>query len=285
MNNVKFTDEEITNVIQLYEDGKSSVAIGKNYGVGHKVILKLLHEYGVTVDGNKSRRHYRLNEHYFDVIDTPFKAYSLGLLFADGSVQKKKGTVSIALEEQDSYILERIRKEVQSEKPLEYIDYTQKHDNGYTYSNQYRLLFFSMYMCKSLESKGMLENKSWNLSFPEWIDSDLLRHFVRGYFDGNGSYCPHVTKSGKFQPLITITSTKDFCVRLREKIQEELSIPCGNVYDASCHNGTTKVLSFSGRNQVKKFLDWIYEDSDVYLVRKYQKYTSSFYNIDNSLMA
>lgn len=75
--------------------------------------------------------------------------------------------------------------------------------------------------------------------------------------------------------------TQNFCEGLQNFIINELNIPCGNIYDASCHNGITKVLSFSGKNQTKTFLDWLYSDADMYLKRKYNKYIKAFY-LDNS---
>lgn len=131
----------------------------------------------------------------------------------------------------------------------------------------------------------MMPNKSLILKFPTWIRDDLKRDFIRGYFDGDGSYCPKFSKDEKFQPLITFTSTNDFCVELQKYLRSELNIPCGNVYDASNKNGITKVLSFAGRKQVKTFLDWLYKDAELYLFRKYNKYLESKKYLDNSLAA
>jgi intein/homing endonuclease len=58
---------------------------------------------------------------------------------------------------------------------------------------------------------GMVPNKSLVLKFPD-IPKEMYRHFIRGYFDGDGSLCLHINKRGKFQPLLSITSTDDFCV-------------------------------------------------------------------------
>ena len=40
----------------------------------------------------------------------------------------------------------------------------------------------------------------------------------------------------------------------------------------------TKVFTLSGRNIAKTFLDWIYQDADMYLDRKYKRYLD-YYNI------
>ena len=268
-----FTKEQELEIVEKYNLGLSTVKIGKEYDVGHKVIARVLDKYNVPRIGN-GRRKYSLDEHYFDSINTPNKAYILGFLFADGSNCKDKHTITMSLQEEDGYILDMMRKEIKSEKPLEYLDYSNKHDFGYTYKNQYRFLLFSAKICRALENIGMVPNKSLVLDFPD-IPEELYPHFIRGYFDGDGSYCPHYTKDGKFQPLITFTSTDTFCQKLQTILKEKLNIRGGNIYDASCHNGVTKVLSISGRLQTKAILDWLYKDADMYLTRKYEKYATT----------
>lgn len=273
-----FSETQKEDIVNMYKNGKSTVYIGEQYSVGHKVIAKVLDLYGIQRVGNGQRK-YSLDEEYFDEINTPNKAYILGFLYADGSNYTPKQTVSISLEEKDKYILDRMCEELKYNKPLDYLDYSNKNDFGYHYSNQYRLSIFSKHISDTLSEKGVVKNKSLILKFPTCIRSDLLKFFVLGYFDGDGSFCPHYTKKGKFQPLITFTSTESFCIDLQNYLRKELSIPCGNIYDASCHNGITKVLSFSGVKQVKIFLDWLYTDADMYLKRKYEKYKYNFEDI------
>ena len=273
-----FSNEQKQEIVAMYKDGKSTVYIGNEYGVSHKVIARVLDQYGIQRVGNGQRK-YQLDENYFDEIDTPNKAYILGFLFADGSNFTPKQTVTISLEEKDKYILDRMREELKYERPLEYIDYSNKHDFGYHYSNQYRLSIFSKHISDKLSDKGMVKNKSLILEFPTCVPDELLKFFILGYFDGDGSFCPQYTQNGKFQPLVTFTSTESFCHDLQKYLQAKLQIPCGNIYDASCHNGVTKVLSFSGTKQVKNFLDWIYTGADMYLKRKYEKYKQNFDDI------
>lgn len=279
-----FTKEEQENIVKLYkENGLSTVKIGKQYGVTHKVISRVLDLYGINRVGNGQRKYF-LNEHYFDEIDTPEKAYILGFFYADGSNNISKQTVSMSLQEEDKNVLEQIRLNIGSERPLEFLDYSNKHDFGYSYKNQYRLLIFSKCICNQLNNLGMTPNKSLTLEFPNWLNPELYSHFIRGYFDGDGSYCAYYTKSQKFQPLLTFTSTESFCKKIQEILIDKLDIPGGNIYDASCNNGITKVLSISGAIQVKKILDWLYKDSTIFLQRKFDKYYSSFY-VNNSVSA
>lgn len=277
-----FTEEQKDLVAKLYCELGSSVDVGKLFNVGHKIIAKILEEKGVKRTAAKNRR-YKINENYFDIIDTQNKAYILGFLYADGCNYPKKSTVSMSLEERDKDILERINDEIGNEHPLEFIDYSNKHDFGYTYKNQYRMLIFSSHICQSLDLYGMSPRKSLTLSFPD-IREDLLPHFIRGYFDGDGSIAQG-TKITNF--ILTITSTNTFCNKLKDIIEKNVGINC-HIYDASNHNGITKVFTTTGRQQVKALLDWLYKDADMYLERKYNRYIQYFYNlegINNTLTA
>lgn len=278
-NEIYISPEDREKIKDLYLSGNSTVKIGQLFGVSHKKIARILEEFGIPRTG-VGRRKYELNEYYFDEIDTPNKAYILGFLCADGSNNRDKCTVSMSLEERDFDILEKIRKEIESEKELEFLDYSNKHNFGYTYKNQYRLLLFSSHICDALIKHGVIPNKSLALDFPN-IREDLLAHFIRGVFDGDGSIYQG-KRATKF--TLTITSTNSFCSTLKDIIKDILEINC-HVYDASNHNGITKVFTISGRNQVKKFMDWMYNDAELFLQRKYDRYLNYFYDINNSLSA
>ena len=77
------------------------------------------------------------------------------------------------------------------------------------------------------------------------------------------------------------------CKELVDIVENAINIHC-HIYDASNHNGITKVFNISGRNQIKKFMDWMYEGSDLKLDRKYNRYIQFFYSdedMNNSSVA
>ena len=281
MVNMKIPESQYEEIVKLYKAGLSTVAIANSYDVTHKTITKILDKYGVKRRNNCHRK-YTLNENYFDIIDTPNKAYILGFLYADGSNTESKCTISMSLQEEDGYILEKIRQEIGSEKPLEFLDYSNKHDNGYNYKNQYRLLIFSKHMCATLKDKGVVPNKSLTLQWPDFLRDNLYSHFLRGYIDGDGYIQPH-----KWEHCIDFLSTYDFCKKAQDYIESKLDIKC-RLGDAPCHNGITTYLYIRHKEQVKLFLDYIYQDAELYLERKYKTYTSKYCkeeNIDNTQIA
>lgn len=263
-----FSDEQKNLIKNLYESGKTTKEIGNMFNVSYKTIARLLQKLDVQLIGN-GQRQYELNECYFDTIDTGNKAYILGFLYADGCNSLEKSTISMALEEGDRDILERIRLEVGSAKELVFIDYSNKHDFGYTYKNQYRLLFFSAHMCESLALHGMTPRKSLSLSFPS-ISDDLLPHFIRGYIDGDG--CIY-KQNGVY--IVTITSTKQFCEKIQSVVYEKLGIN-SKIEEASNKNGITYVWKVSKKSDTKKFLDWVYDNAEMYLKRKHDVYVTKY---------
>lgn len=54
-------------------------------------------------------------------------------------------------------------------------------------------------------------------------------------------------------------------------MQEILGIT-GTIVDASNHNGITKVYTIGSIPNIKKFLDFLYADAELFLERKYQRY-------------
>lgn len=263
------SNEDKEKICRLYLDGNSTVQIAKLFACNNKTIASILADYNILRTG-VGKRKYSLNEHFFDVIDTEEKAYVLGLLYADGSNGKSKSTISISLEECDREILEKVRECLESEKELEYLDYSNKTDFGYHYKNQYRLLLFSAHMCKTLEKHGMVPNKSLVLQFPTCVPDELVRHFVRGYFDGDGTmgwkdlstFCGDIT--------VSIMSTKMFCVRLQEIISA-LGIAT-RIAKSYCNNGVTSTISISKKSDMLTFLEWMYDGSTIYLKRKHEIY-------------
>lgn len=130
------TDLEKQKVIDLYTSGMTQKKISETLNIGETTIVKILKNANIKGrDQSHAKRTYYINENYFDSIDTPNKAYILGLLFADGSINNKN-TLYISLQARDKSILEKINKELCYTKPLVFKNY---HDKNTNWQNQYEL--------------------------------------------------------------------------------------------------------------------------------------------------
>jgi hypothetical protein len=125
------------------------------------------------------------------------------------------------------------------------------------YNNYTSININGKYITHALISWGCTPKKSLTLKFPKINDEIMCKHFIRGYFDGDG------TINQKHRMLI-ITSTLDFCQSMKiimEKYTKSSLYICKykNVYRLCAH----------GRNKVLKIFNWLYADANVFLHRKY----------------
>ena len=143
-----------------------------------------------------------------------------------------------------------------------------KHNNVKTDSYRCRWTITNKHLWHVLNSYGCVPNKSLILKFPNYKifkDKSLIRHFIRGYFDGDGC----ITHQDKLQtvPCISILGTYDILYHIRNLIFNDTNPFSKN----SIENNKTLVLSRSGIKSVL-FMYSIYYKSSIFLDRKYKKY-------------
>lgn len=111
------------------------------------------------------------------------------------------------------------------------------------------------------------------------IPKRFVRHFIRGYFDGDGSICynyyPESTNPNiKFmhQQVVFAAANKNFVKALESKLSEvaKVSHPCfKSAKDSNCH-----YLSYAKQSEILKLINFMYNNvnSSLYLDRKYGKF-------------
>jgi len=273
----KLTKTQEQNVISEYITGKTTKELCIKYGYGlnnRHGILNILKKYNIPIrkDNETHAIKYTVDDIFFNKIDTELKAYTLGLIYADGSVFKN--TIRITLKEEDSYILEKIKKNINYSGPIRITKRKLEH-----HSDIYNLDICNKTLCKNLKVLGVIENKTHKLDYLYNISDNLLHHFIRGYFDGDGSVWVTKPKKETLTPQIrfSIIGNYDFI----DKIQ---NIICNN-----CKLNKTKLMqrhknrnnnivhfTYGGKNVTKSFYDWLYKDATIYMVRKYNIFTGVF---------
>lgn len=273
--NVKFDKNQEKEILNKYKNGVNVKKLSIEYGVKEYRILYILNKMNVQI----SKRKYKLNENYFDSIDTEKKAYFLGLLYADGC--NSNNSITIGLQTLDKNILEIFKNDIKTDINIKVEKISEKYP-----SRQDRCILYlnSKKLCSKLTNLGCFPRKSLILKFPKetQVPKNLLKHFIRGYFDGDG--CVSLIKSGgKYLDMfVNICSSLEFCESLKTFIESELNINCGIYKLNKKSNKNTRQLKIGGTQQSYKFLNWLYKESSVYLDRKYDKF-KNFYKtlLDN----
>ena len=255
-------------IIRLYvEEKKSMGEIGKQFQVITQSIHGILKKHNIPRRPlNESHTKISRNKDYFKVIDTQEKAYILGLLYADGNNYAKTARVSISLQENDKEILQTIKDHIEYKGNLRYVVKPPPQQN------QWSLSITSQHMSKDLEKLGCVPKKSLILKFPteEQVPKELLRHFIRGYFDGDGCLTTNKNTGGY---SLNFTGTSEFLTGVLSVFNKEVGTNFQKLYRAPHRKDKNNfAFTFGGRPQIKNLLDWLYKDSTIHLARKYNKY-------------
>lgn len=249
-----FWDKEKDKILSLYfQDNLSSNEIGKLYGCYGSTILNQFRRWNIKT----KRRYnsiYNVDEDFFSIIDTEEKAYWLGLLFADGHISKKD-KVMLCMKDLD--IIEKFKKSLNSNHPIKYDSYNNPYIN-----------IGCKQICNDLRRIGFNNQKSYDVDFNKilsFIPKELLHHFVRGMFDGDGSIkiyeYPYLNKP---QYHFGYTGLKNVC----EFIQTFLGFNNKLVQEGKF----TYTCKTRDLEKIKEIYKILYKDAHIYLDRKYETF-------------
>lgn len=198
---------------------------------------------------------------FFNVIDTEEKAYWLGFFLADASVLKNGNTVSIGLSIRDYDHLHRLKKSLNMTHPIkEFVS-----SNGY---DSCMISFHSKNIKEKLISYNVIPNKKENGKRPFLsLRKDLIKHYIRGFFDGDGCVSETTRKeNGNKRYAIKIASCKEMLIFIKRFLADNNI----EVSDIKEHMSIYEIRT-SNNLEIIKFFNLIYKDANIYLPRKYER--------------
>ena len=245
----------------LSEFGHSAREIGRMLGHSKSTICDILDD----LDAPRPKVSGCEYPDYFDQIDTPDKAYWLGFVSADGcitsSVRHPEGEyLAIGLAIRDARHLVKLKGAVGAYSPVRTGIVRDVRIRGGTYGYA-RLSLGSRRLAQGLMAQGLTPRKSATVE-PWNGPPDLMPHFWRGLFDGDGSLA--IKDTGQFTAFLCGSEP---CVRGFRAWAHEI---CGTEATPYFRTGCWYV-SISGRYQVAKMVRAMYADAPVSLDRKQER--------------
>ncbi len=233
-----------------YAKLKTIGAVAEYFGVSPSTIKKNFKNNHITF---KNTNKLKVNDNFFST-DTPHSFYVAGFIAADGNVCKE---LSIRLSKKDRRHLEKINNILQSQRIIR--DYPNE------YSGVSVLRISSPQIITDLKKFGVIPNKSLIYQFPKYvIDHPLRHHFMRGYFDGDGSFW--IQNQYHHKVCFGLRGTVKFLLAYRDILERECGLPKRKnavpVYD-NCG-----MLSYGGNKNISKISDFLYKDATLFLERK-----------------
>lgn len=257
MERIDIPTETMASICRDYKNGIRGFRLSKKYDYSPGKIYKSLRENGETIR-DTSRRLYNIDETMFERIDCEWKAYLIGLLYADGCVRRLN--ITLRLHEKDKSIMEKL-----SEKVKCNLHYTPPKTYTYpTYSRksggQYYFNINSKKVVSDIVKAGCVPKKSLTLTFPSYgvIPEELFHHFIRGYFDGDGCIQPQT---------FHIISSDDFCIGFQKWLMKRMEI---SSY-LKKHEKVSRVMVHK-KKDIEKIYQYLYKDATLYLNRKRERF-------------
>lgn len=248
-----FYGEEIKN---KYLNNESTIKLAQEYWTtDDHLIAEVLKDLGVEI--RKTGYQSRTSQNLFKNITTEIEAYTLGLITADGGIDKS-GTIRIYLTEDDKYLLKEINSRLLNGTGNLAID---KKKNGKPVA---RLGFCGKEICKTLSQYGVVPNKSDSLTQIYFnLPEKVYHHYIRGLFDGDG-VC---SKSNQYLRI-------GYCAKKKEFVESYQDFLCTNLYmrkNKIFNTGGCFQCSWSTKVDLQKFYNYIYKDATIFLGRKKNK--------------
>ena len=254
----QLTTEEIGKIVEMYDQEIPVTEIVEIFSVTKSAVYRRLRQIKGPLGKERTviKRKYTVDESFFEVIDTPDKAYVMGWFYSDGSNDLSRYTASISLAENNSDALYKIRDVIGSNAEI-------KISQCYSWQRQFRLSIYNKVVSTQIARLGISGNVTYTRTWPEWLSEELQPYFIRGLIEGDGyvsardsrSYCTGY--SGTIMMCEALGKILDK-QNIRYRLNRGKKVNCN--------------LRITRHADTVRFLDYIYEDATIYLDRKYANY-------------
>lgn len=248
----KYADKE-QEILEEFKKNPNYLSVSKKFSLSPTTIKKIVNKNDLYSDiGVYGNKQHNVDEDYFKVIDTEEKAYWLGFIAADGCVYEcgNSKRFQINLSTVDLEHLKKLKESLKTDYEITF----SRNDEICT------LTICNKNFSENLIKQNIIPRKSLVFEPPE-IREDLIHHFIRGYFDGDGCiYYYEDRNSFEF----SIVGGQTFADYANEKIEAKTNIYIkqDKYYYVRC----TK------KEEIYNIYKYLYEDATIYLERKYNKF-------------
>lgn len=263
MKNINFSQEQIIDIINKYQDNWSQQKIADFYKVSRPVIKRILQENNEKLQIRSKTSKYKYQQDIFEIIDNEEKAYWLGFLAADGCnyLREHNASIIINIHEKDIEHLKKFKDFCKTNAEIKtYVAY-----KGFSNETPMcKITLNSKKISEDLIDKGILPNKSLILKPPK-ISEKFYKPFILGYFDGDGS----ISKSSQYNNYnISIQGTKEILIWICQILKWDCKLEKRNKKS----NINSYYIRCGGTYKPYNLLKQLYESCEIHLNRKFNIY-------------
>ena len=258
--NTNWTQDEIdflkSNYMNYNYPTLSKIMNRSRSAIQHKITRLNLKK---SLYDNKKKQ---FNDGYFKNIDSAEKAYWLGFISADGTINNYRSGqygFKITLKKSDDNFLKKFLLAINASFNISYKNIKLKGKNYGTCEISFRSKKFVTDLLQYITY-----NKTLKLHIPD-IDSEYIRHYIRGFIDGDGCfYINHNNEKKKCFEMVAYDQS------ILKEIQEEFSKHniTSTIYTKK--NNNKKIGVYSNQSLINLH-HYLYDDASIFMQRKYEK--------------
>ena len=239
-------------------------------------------EYPLYKNGTSKRE---IRHDFFKNIQTEMQAYMLGFHAADGSLDEERKMFRLKLSEKDAEIVNLykiISPEARTFKSDGYESKATVRDRTIKIGAIFGIEITSKILVGDLVDLGFGYRKTYAENNLPNIPEHLMRHFIRGYFDGDGCITfgirepkPIELQTPKDSKKVRVTQSFQIDSKTITIINDMISFfKKYNInlnYNYLKRDGMHRMCTAS-KKEVEKIFHFLYDDSNFYLKRKFNKF-------------
>ena len=239
--------------------------------------LELINKECPAYAGKTTKR--ELRHEFFKNINTELQAYLLGFHAADGSINLERHTLRVKVTKTDSEIIDLFKESISPNAyTRDVVGFkTTIREKEVNCKPSYEISIASKILTDDIINLGFGPNKTYSeLHLPK-IKIDLIKHFIRGYFDGDGCFTFSVRKPNlnNRQVNYSVQGRFEICckkVTILEEIKSFFECSNINLNINYIKRDDMYRLCTSSKEEIIKIFNLLYVDSNFYLKRKFEKF-------------
>lgn len=292
---IKKSKEELETLRKIkdsYLEGESLMKAFKinNYPYNKLHVVKSYFKcIGIKVRSLSENASFFKEDTFFETIDSEIKAYLLGFFAADGHIERRKDydsyTLRIGVNIKDVHIIHLFNKHINKDRTAITI----------SKNNIASVAITSKKLGEDLLKLGYDHLKTYTCkSIPE-LPEELIYHFIRGFFDGDGSVSCNFRKQGNRLGGVN----RDFSlVAYNKELLESINKYFGNklsfvevepkkliVRGREADFKGAHIIKTYDRELIENIYHKLYDGANYYFLRKKQSFEICIKNIDEILAA
>ncbi|WP_434480830.1 hypothetical protein [Gemmatimonas sp.] len=240
-------------------DGDSLREVARELNINRKSLGDRARAAAISIPRSGGQERYVIDHAAFSRIRRPDQAYVLGLLAADGNVHHPKDgrapIISLRVQAQDEWLVSVTCRVMGTDEGRIRHWFTELHGRKHAVAG---VAVSSKRIAHDLAEFGVVPRKSSGMDFPHKLTLPLQRHWLRGFFDGDGITA--YVSSGEPRINLGFCGPYDLMNTIALLLYERCGLQLRPAISQNGISATNHRIQWRGREDVHRIAEYLYGD-------------------------